>query len=162
MRGAGNMASRTATLALVAAGIGAAGCHRADQKKEERANAEAERIAQETTLTSGDVSRPEASSSRDEQALENRARDLAAFRRDQVDFQGRLQFHLDAIDDQVASLRQAIEARGPSGSDPDASRVHELLARRELLRHDLDAIDRATEADWAPLKARITHDLRSP
>jgi hypothetical protein len=146
----------TATLAVVLASlVVAAGCRRRDA--DERANQQAEHIAQETTITSGELDR-----GRDEtdESLRKRADDLVAFRRDQIDFQDRLKKDIDAIDGQVATLRAAIEARGPSDSRDDTVRMRTLLARRELLKGDLEAIERSTEADWPAVKTRIGHDLQ--
>lgn len=152
----GLMRSKVAVLAALSLLVLASGCRR--REAEERANAQAEHIAQETTLTSGEIERDEGT----DETLRKRAEDLAAFRRDQIEIQGQLQKDIDHIDAEVASLRSAIEARGPAASHDDSARLHALLGRRELLKQDLDAMDRSTADDWPRLKSRISHDLAPP
>jgi hypothetical protein len=131
---------RTALVVLVVA-LASAACRTsaADQSAARRATAEAEEKASETTLTSA--------------AIEPREEALAdvdgALREQQLDYRRRLQSALDALDAGRADAKK----RGPAHAKV-------LDARREVLKRDLDALDRTTAQEWAALKARIDRDLR--
>jgi hypothetical protein len=141
------------------------GCRRQRERDDDRhddatrtANERAERIAQDTTITGGELTRTEAGADTMDDALRTEAAALAAFRREQSDAKGVVQEEIDRIDEQLATLRQVVtEQRG--GSRKDAARAHTLAGRRELLRKDMDAIDRATETDWPALRHRIARDV---
>ncbi len=117
--------------------VAATGCRRQDEE-ERRANERAEHIAQETTITSGELGSAGggAGEGKVDDELREQAASLAAFRREQLETKARVQKELDAI---------------------DAS--HGSQARRAALKKDLDAIDRSTQADWPGLRQRIDRDV---
>ncbi|HEY8077176.1 MAG TPA: hypothetical protein VIF62_23780, partial [Labilithrix sp.] len=116
-------------------GVAATGCRR-DDDQQRRANERAEHIAQETTITSGELTR-DGGAEREavDDELREQASSLAAFRREQLATKTHVQKELDALDRKGASPRRA------------------------MLRKDLEAIDRATEADWPSLRQRIEKDV---
>jgi hypothetical protein len=130
------------TLALGCALV-AFGCRKPD--RERQATAHTERIAQETTITSGDLSANDAA---DDEALRDRAEALAAFRREQLDMRRTLQRRIDRLDDEVA-------AKHPEQPE----KVTALTARRQLLKADMDSLDRSTEDDWPALETKIDRDI---
>jgi hypothetical protein len=134
--------SRPAPIAfLFMAAALAGGCHddrEAERRESARATATAEQMASEGTLTSATVEKP-ASSAETERA---RGEIVAAFQLEQADYRGRLRRALDALDKEAG--------RGRPGD------------RRALLKADLDAVDRATEQDWATLRTKVDRDLAHP
>lgn len=133
------------------AGTFEAGCGRAreaERRASERATALAEDIAEETSLTSAAVA--DDASERASRERE-RAEIVAALRLEQSDYRRRLQRALDHLDESIA--------RPLGASTRRAARTRELRARRDLLKGDLDALNRSTAQDWATLRARVERDL---
>lgn len=124
-------------LALVVASavVAAAGCRRAGG--DAHVTAEAEERAGEATLTSGVLDTPGAD-------VDPHARD------ERADYRARLEAALDALD-----------ARRPDAVRRGAAYVAALEGRRDVLKSDLEALDRATDLDWAALRARVDRDLRA-
>jgi hypothetical protein len=98
---------------------------------------EAEQRASQTSTTSADV----ASRSHTETVL--------VTRREQLQYRGKLAGALDELD----------AKRGDARNRGSAVRVAAIDGRRELLRNDLDALDRTTDAEWAGWKVKIERDL---
>ncbi len=121
-------------LAIPFIAVAATGCRR-DDEEQRRANERAEHIAQETTITSGELTRDSADAAVDDE-LREQAASLAAFRREQLATKARVQKELEALD--------GAKSRSP---------------RRATRKSDLDAIDRATEQDWPALRQRIEKDV---
>jgi hypothetical protein len=139
-----------ATLAVLPCALGSAavqlGCRgrTAEARREaDRATAFAEERAQQTTITSAATERSDPEGAR---RYEARAELNAAFNLERSDYRARLEVALDQLD-------RAVQA-------PRASRrSSELRARRRLLKSDLEAVDRSTEQDWAPLRTKLERDL---
>jgi hypothetical protein len=149
------MPSAPSLVALVAAAalglLAATGCQKesaAARRASDRATAQAEEKAQEASLTSATLE-ADAQASTDE-ALRARDELIAAFLLEQSDYRSRLQRALDQLD---AEIRHARPARRGEG------RVRDLRARRNLLKADLQAVDRSTEQDWATLRTKVERDL---
>ena len=129
------------------------------QREAQKATEEAEQKASQTTITSGelgDVSgAPEANEEATEEARVARERALRAHaeaittvRNEQLEYRGRLQGALD----QLEAKRREAKKRGYG---------HDVVdAHREVLKHDLDALDRTADTEWASLKAKIDRDLK--
>lgn len=124
-----------------------------DQRRvAEQATAEAEDKASQTTTTSAELDgKPDDQNVRDAQdrALRERAEAITATRSEQLEYRGKLQKALDELD----AKRREAKKRG-------AIHVKAVDARRDVLKHDLDAIDRTTDNEWAATKAKIDRDLR--
>jgi uncharacterized protein involved in exopolysaccharide biosynthesis len=151
------MRSTRLLLALfVAAGFGPLGtaCHDdespAARRASAQATAQAEERAQEATLTSATLEPRDDAEQVSDEALRAKSEMLTAFRLEQADYRGRLQRSLDQLDGEV------LHARGARRSD---GRIHDLRARRDLLKADLQAVDRSTEPDWATLRTKVERDL---
>ncbi len=138
---AAGVALRPTNVALLAVSVlAAAGCRpSAEQRADRRATTEAEEKASEATITSAVLASAE-------QPL---ARSVDARRDQQLAYRARLQDALDALDARRADEKR----RGPA-------HLRALDARRDVLKHDLDALDRTNDQDWVVLKARIDRDLR--
>ena len=127
-------------------------------REAQAATEEAEQQASQTTITSGelpsggaeDEAAEEARVAR-ERALRERAEAITTARNEQLAYRGKLQAALDQLD---ANRREA-KKRGHG-----SVHVKAVDARRELLKHDLDALDRTTDTEWASLKAKIDRDLK--
>ncbi len=119
----------------------ATGCRRRDDEQA-RANAQAERIAQESTVTSGTLDRVDGF----DETLRSRAEGLAAFRREELDYRRKLEDEIDALD-RRASL------------ETDGARKITSVARRDVLVKDIDAVERSTQQDWPSVKAGLDRDL---
>lgn len=122
--------------ALVAGGCrGSAGERRAG----ERATAEAEETASETTITNAVIAPLD----------DTRVTVSDAVREQRDEYRAKLQAALDALDAKRADAKR----RG-------TAHLKLLEGRRDVLKHHLDALDRTTDQDWAALKAGIDRDLR--
>jgi hypothetical protein len=86
-----------------------------------------------------------------DQASRANGETIAAFRLEQSDYRGRLRRALDRLDDALGQL--------PASASPSDARTGDLRARRDLLKADLDAVDRSTEPDWATLRTKEERDL---
>jgi hypothetical protein len=124
----------------------------------------------------------------EDEALRQQAEAIASLRREQLDYRGRVQHAIDELDQQLAGVRQSIEGVAPSDDAKGAKSDHAderakdakdakgakgaskapakldaharaLLSRREILRKDMEAIDRSTAEDWPTVKARLDKDL---
>lgn len=154
------MRSKLLAVALVACSAGwgalAAGCHRtteADRRASEAATATAEDIAQEASLTSASLETEDkqAARVRADEAARADGETEAAFRLEQSDYRARLQRALDLLDKDIAHPRATSTRR--------ETRARELRARRELLKTDLQLLNRSTEQDWATLRTKVERDL---
>jgi hypothetical protein len=140
---------------VVAAGLGpfGAGCHNesaAARRASDRATAEAEERAQEASLTSATFEPHADAEEASDEALRAKGETIAAFRLEQSDYRGRLQRSLDQLDGEV------LHARGARFRE---ARIRDLRARRDLLKADLQAVDRSTAQDWATLRTKVERDL---
>ncbi len=136
-----------------AAGVGCRSPSRADaaRRQSDEATAEAEEKAQEATLTSATIEvKDEARQSADD-ALRAKGELIAAFRLEQSDYRGRIQRALDGLDKEISGVRLASARRGG---------LRDLQARRDLLKSDLDLVERNTEPDWATTRIKLDRDLR--
>lgn len=119
------------TLALALALPSLGGCKKSSQ--EERAEAlRAEERAQQAIA----------------KADEERRELLAAIARERSATIEKLDREVRAIDKEVVAL--------PEEGDAERDR---LVARRELLRSDMDLVQSSTEANWAEVKAKVERDL---
>lgn len=126
------------------------------QREARKATAEAEQQASQvsqTTITSGELS-PDDDATEEarvarERALREQAEAITTARNEQLESRGNLQSALDHLD----KKRREAKKRG-------ASYVKAIDARREVLKQDLDALDRTTDTEWASLKAKIDRDLK--
>ena len=137
-----------------AAGMGCRSPSRADaaRRQSDEATAEAEEKAQEATLTSATMEvKDEARQSADD-ALRAKGEMIAAFRLEQSDYRGRIQRALDGLDKEIGRVRLASARRGGA--------LRDLQARRDLLKSDLDLVERSTEPDWATARIKLDRDLR--
>jgi hypothetical protein len=130
-------------LGVVAAQLDCRGRAAEARREADRATVEAEERAQQTTITSAVTERSGPEGARRNEA---RAELNAAFDLERSDYRGRLEVALDQLDRAVQASRVA-------------RRSSELRARRRLLKSDLEAVDRSTEQDWAPLRTRLERDL---
>jgi hypothetical protein len=140
--------------------LGAAvGCHRttteAERRASEQATAAAEEIAQEASLTSATLETEEQQLAREkaDEAARANSETIAAFQLEQADFRRRLQRALDVLDKEIAHPRGTATRRD--------ARVRELRGRRDLLKADLQAVDRSTDQDWATLRTKVERDLET-
>ncbi len=81
-------------------------------------------------------------------ADEERRELLAAIARERSTTIEKLDREIRAIDKEVVAL--------PEEGDAERDR---LVARRELLRSDIDLVQSSTEANWAEVKAKVERDL---
>jgi len=125
-------------VSVVVTAFSCSACRKSSQ--ETRATEEAELRASETTITSGEVG--------DDDALREQAATIAGTRNDQLAYRAKLR---DAIDELDAKRRQA-KRRG-------SVHVKVVEARRDVLKHHLDALERTTDTEWGSLKAKIDRDL---
>jgi hypothetical protein len=123
---------------------------RASDRATEAAEKEAQ--SQETSLTSATVEAKKAQAADD--ALHEGGEVLAAFQLEQSDYRGRLQQALDALDAAIHHTANETISRGAG-----EGRSRDLRARRDLLKADLDAVNRSTEPDWATLRTKVERDL---
>lgn len=129
------------------------------QRQAQKATEEAEQKASETTITSAEMSGAGAGSGAEEQSEEaSEARDRAfreqaeaviATRNEQNEYRGKLEHALDNLD----AKRREAKKRG-------ASYVKAIDARREVLKHHLESLDRVTDTQWPTVKASIDRDLK--
>jgi hypothetical protein len=175
--------------AVLAAVVTDAGCKKSyEQERREAAEAtrNAEREAQQAssaTITSGTLDKSDAEEraiAAEDEALREQAEALASLRREQLDYRGRVQHAIDELDQQLAGVRQKIEGAVPGDDAKTAKEAKEgdgakgaaakapakldtqakaLLSRREILKKDMEAIDRSTAEDWPTVKARLDEDL---
>lgn len=154
------------TALAVCVGVLGAGCDRrsdAERRASERATANAEEIAQETTITSAAFDadggsaeeRSQGAAAGDADAQRARGEMVAAFRLEQSDYRARLEGALNQLDKAVARAKPNGARHGTAGE----ARTRELRERRARLKADLEAVDRSTEQDWATLRTRIERDL---
>lgn len=147
------------TVSVVATALSGAACRKSSeeqQREAQKATEEAEQKASQvsqTTITSGELGASEdlteeAREAR-ERALREQAEAITTARNEQLEYRGDLQSALDRLD----KKRREAKKRGPSY-------VKAIDARREVLKHDLDALDRTTDGEWASLKAKIDRDLK--
>lgn len=150
-------------VSVVSTALATGACHKsaAEERREaEQATNEAEQKAQqasETSLTSAEIGNgSDAKTSEDEareakdRALREQAEAITGARNEQLEYRGKLQGALDDLD----AKRREAKKRG-------ASYVKAVDARREVLKHHLDALDRTTDTEWAGLKAKIDRDLKN-
>jgi hypothetical protein len=131
-----------ALLLAAALGAGGAGCRRTDaeRRESEKATAAAEERAEAATLTSATLE-PDTSA---------RVEAIAAFRHEQADYGARLQLALDVLDKDLAHARHGGRR---------TEKLRDLRARRELLKGDLDLVNRSTGQDWATTRTKLDRDL---
>lgn len=145
-------------VAVIAAASAAAGCTKgadAARRQSEEATAEAEERAQEATLTSATFEAKEEAKKANDDALRAKGEMIAAFRLEQSDYRGRIARALDALDKEIAHPRASQAGRpGAKHGSPEAYR-----ARRDLLKTDLDLLERSTEPDWATTRSKLDRDL---
>lgn len=128
-------------VSLVAVVAVACGKTADDERVQDRATAEAEaqaRAVGTTTITSAEMESAPA-------GVDSGAR---AFLAEQDDYRVRLRDALDVLDQSARADRR-----------PD--HVRQRARRRDLLKHDLELLERSTEATWATARAKIERDLRS-
>lgn len=156
-------------LAILAVGAADAACkksYESERREAAEATAKAEkeaREAQQVTITSGtyEPNAEEKANEAEDEALRQQAEAIATLRREQLDYRGRLQKEIDELDRTIADVRQTIEGtNGKKSTAKDEAKASGLLKRRELLRSDIDAIDRSTSDDWPATKGRIDKDLK--
>lgn len=155
------MAPKLLAVAFLAASAAAlagasAGCHRttdAERRASEQATAAAEDIAQQASLTSASLETEERQEARVQanEAARGNEETVAAFQLEQADYRTRLQRSLDLLDKDIAHPRATSVRRD--------ARMRDLRARRDLLKADLDAVNRSTEQDWATLRTKVERDL---
>lgn len=131
------------------------GCHQtseAERRASDEATAVAEEKASETTLTGAIITTTDTRDA-DTKAQELRANDeiVAAFRLEQGDFKKRLRHALDTLDKGIAHGRRVT----PNAAD--AGRA--LRDRRDLLKADLEAVERSTAENWATVRTKVDRDL---
>lgn len=148
-------------VSVAVAALSAGACRRSseEQRREaEKATEEAEEKASQTSITSAELSRGDlgAGAGADEEArvaheraLREHAEAIVVAREEQLEYRAKLQAALDRLD----MKRRDAKKRG---------QVHleAIDANRELLKHDLDALDRVTDTEWASMKAKIDRDLK--
>ena len=144
-------AALLATATLV---FGCRNAREAERREADKATASAEENARESTLTCATLepSAPDARAN-DEAALRARNEVIAAFRLEQADFRNRLQHALEALDTEILRARRA--------SRRNEARLADLRARRDLLKSDLEAVNRSIEPDWATLRTKVDRDLET-
>lgn len=164
---------------LLAVGAAHAGCKKSyerERREAAEATAQAEkqaREAQQVTITSAEYepNAEEKANEAEDEALRKQAQAIAALRHEQLDYRARVQKEIDRIDERIGDVRQTIEGvkgkkkssaegRGERGSPKEEARASGLHQRREMLRADMDAIDRSTGEDWPTVKARLDKDLK--
>lgn len=141
---------------VVVTALSGVACRKSSEEQHreaQQATAEAEGKASQTTITSGEIgsdteASEEANEARD-RALRERAEAITTTRNEQLAYRGKLQSALDRLD----KSRRDAKHHGQS-------HVKAIDARREVLRHDLDAVDRTADTEWASLKAKIDRDLK--
>lgn len=141
-------------VAAALSAVGAVGCGRttdADRRASAKATAAAEDIAQEASLTSATLDATAGAEATSDRASRANDEVNAAFRLEQSDYRRRLRHALDRLDTELAP------ARAPARRSEQ--RLQDLKARRELLRADLDAVNRSTEQDWATVRTKVAGDL---
>lgn len=143
-----------ATVALSAFGTACKKTTDAERHESAKATAVAEDMAQEGSLTSAQLdtgASAQAARGTSEEATRANVAANVAFQLEQSDYRRRLQRALDLLDREIT--RTGAVARQGEG------RLRELGTRRELLRKDLDAVDRSTDQDWATLRTKVERDL---
>jgi len=141
---------------LVLAVVLVSGCRNGkeeERRRAEQATAEAEEKAREATLTSARLEAKDDASAKEEAAQRANGETLGAFRLEQADFRKRLQRSLGSIEGEMLEVHRA-------GGEAAAAKLGELRARRDLLKSDLEAVDRSVEPDWATLRTKVERDLR--
>lgn len=146
------------TLSVVATALSGTACRKSSeeqQREAQKATEEAEQKASQvsqTTITSGEIAGDDDSSEEvrvaRERALREQAEAITTARNEQLEYRTNLQSALDRLD------KKRLEAKKRG-----ASHVKAIDARREVLKQDLDALDRTTDPQWASLKAKIDRDL---
>lgn len=155
-------------VSVVVTALSAGACRKSseEQRREaQKATAEAEEQASQvsqTTITNAEIGAsdgPRADERRAEaqeeareahdRALREHAEAITSARNEQLEYRGKLQSALDRLD----VKRRETKKRG---------QVHlkALDAKRDVLKHDLDALDRTADSEWASLKAKIDRDLK--
>ena len=153
------MAKKILVASVVVTALFAGACRRKSSEEQlreaQQATAEAEQQASQvsqTTITSAEMepreAQDEAREARD-RALREHAEAITSARNEQLEYRGKLQAALDELD----AKRRVAKKRGDV-------HVKAVEARRDVLRHHLDALDRTTDTEWAALKARIDRDLK--
>lgn len=149
------------TVGVVATALSGAACRKSSeeqQREAQKATEEAEEKASQvsqTTITSGELGgegeddQSEEARVARERALREQAEAITTARNEQLEYRANLQSALDRLD----KKRREAKKRGPS-------HVKAIDARREVLKQDLDALDRTTDPQWALLKAKIDRDLK--
>lgn len=123
----------------------------AERQDGDQATAEAEEQAREVTLTGATLDAKDDARAADESARRATDEVVGAFRLEQADYRKRLQRAIGSIESREMSA---------DGTDKKASdTTRELRIRRDLLKSDLEALDRSTEPDWATLRNKIERDL---
>lgn len=132
------------------------------QKATEEAEQKASQVSQ-TSITSAEIGASDgpraegAGEAEDEvrlareRALREQAEAIIAARNEQLAYRAKLQSALDQLD----AKRRDAKKHGHV-----QVRVKAIDARRELLKHDLEALARTTDTEWAALKAKIDRDLK--
>jgi hypothetical protein len=147
-------------VSVVVTALVAGGCRKSseEQRREaQQATEEAEQKASQTTITSaelgtaGNEEREDDAKEARGRALREHAEAITTARNEQLEYRAKLQAALDELDHKRRDARKHGHGH---------VHVKAIDARRELLRHDLDVLDRTTDADWASLKAKIDRDLK--
>lgn len=165
---AGSSNAFVVVVSVVMTALLAGGCRKSseEQRREaQKATAEAEEQASQvsqTTITNAEIGASDGPRTEEgrteaaEEAREARARALrehaeaiTSARNEQLEYRGKLQLALDGLD----AKRRDAKKRGHV-------HVKAIDARREVLKHDLDALDRSTDTEWASLKSKIERDLK--
>lgn len=148
---------------LVAAALllGCRGDREAERRASAQATAEAEERAQEATVTSAMLEQKSSAAEQDASEASLRANNemIAAFRLEQSDFRGRLERSLDVLDHQILRAPRGAAFARTGQPERGDERLRDLRARRDLLKTDLDAVNRSTEPDWATLRTKVDQDL---
>jgi len=92
--------------------------------------------------------------------LRERAEAIAALRREQLEYRGRIESELDGIDERLLGVKSARDGEivGMAKATIEAT-AKRLVAHRDLLRADMSAIDRSTAEDWPVVRAKIVRDV---
>lgn len=147
-------------VAVIAAASAAAGCTKgadAARRQSDEATAEAEERAQEATLTGATIEVKDEAKQSNDDALRAKGEMIAAFRLEQADYRGRIARALDALDKDLATAPR--QAAHPTRAGAKRGSAEALRTRRDLLKTDLELLERSTEPDWATTRSKLDRDL---
>jgi hypothetical protein len=142
---------------VVVTALSSGACRKSSEEQRREAQSateEAEQKASQTTITNAEIDATKTDEATEEareareRALREHAEAITTARNEQLEYRGKLQQALDQLD----AKRGEAKKRGQG---------HKVIdAHREVLKHDLDALDRTTDTEWASMKAKIDRDLK--